>query len=147
MCQSQPAKSGKVKEMDTASEFDKKVFLDRVQFLIEHRCQGSKKKFNQIANQRGAEYRWKTANFYPRIEPLLRICNHFGVSMDWLLGRSDQNSIIDDSIPDEESKSNMEIINHYKEIANHWRNLYKHVSALLGEIKAPFQEGVVEKSI
>lgn len=131
-----------------AEVFNKQVFLDRIQFLIDHHCGGSRKKFNQIVQQRGAEYRWRKAEYFPKVEPLVRICNHFGVSLDWLLGRdpgimpfgSD-----DGNFPSDDGHT-LEIINHYKEIAEHWKNLYKHLCSIVSAMKADPCQGVTVKA-
>lgn len=132
---------------ENAAVFDKQIFLDRIQFLIDHHCGGSKTKFNRIVQQRGAEYRWRKAEFFPKVEPLVRICNHFGVSMDWLLGRTSE---IKPAKPDDidtppSDRHRMEIINHYKDIADHWKNLYKHVCSILSAIKSDPYKGVTEE--
>lgn len=124
-------------------EFNIEIFLERIEFLIQERCHGNRSEFNNIVGQRSADYRWRNEKRFPRIEALIKICNHFELSMDWLLGLDDshfEDKADDITMPEEDYR---ELLNHYKEVASHYRNLYEHAKNLLEPF--PFQKGAEEK--
>lgn len=129
-------------------KFNKKAFIFNVRNLIDGPCDGNAKKFNDIVGQRQAFYRWANETSKPRIEALLRICNHFNVSMDWLLGLQKSEA---PNPKEQDDKFNMtpekidEIIRGYKESAEHYRTLYLMTRSILEALKDP-QRGAVEQA-
>lgn len=125
-------------------EFKIELFLERIEYLITEHCGGNRSQFNSIVGQRSADYRWRNEKRFPRVEALVRVCNYFTVSMDWLLGLDDHQTsqkTDDDAMPDEHLR---ELLNHYREVAAHYKNLYEHMRTLLEPLHFP-QDGVGKK--
>lgn len=139
--------------------YDKEEFLNRIQILIDEHCGGNQIQFNDIVGQKNAVYRWRTEGHFPRVEALVRIKNHFRVSMDWLLGLADEKQEADQEgvqMPKErESNDYQELINkiletkkllnYYREVADHYRDLYEHARQLIKPISMVPQDGAAEK--
>src|SRR4030067_2315436 len=112
--------------------FNKALFLQRIELLIAEKCNGDRPQFNQAIGQRSADYRWRTEKHFPRVEALVKICNHFGVSMDWLLGLGEDQAMPAPVIGAGRSDAQMrELLIYYREVADHYRALYGHARHLL----------------
>jgi hypothetical protein len=72
-----------------------KVFSDRLNLLVGERTFGDKKISRLAAacdTDRARVHAWINGEGTPRVEALVAVADHFGVSTDFLLGRSDTRS-------------------------------------------------------
>jgi hypothetical protein len=98
--------------------YDREVFLKNVEWIIEHKCGGSKGRFNELIDQRQADYRWRTESNLPSLEAVIKICDIFNVNIGWLLsghGEPDR-----DDVTKEELKT---LVQEYKDLAMHYKQL------------------------
>lgn len=68
--------------------WDKNIFLENIHRLINEFCGGTKAEFNRrIGSQRDAASRWddKNPDSKPSLGAVIKICNEFNCSIDWLL--------------------------------------------------------------
>lgn len=63
--------------------WDKEVFLKNIDHLVKTKCGGSQKEFNRRVGPRDAATRWKKNK--PTVEYIIKICEEFNCSIDWLL--------------------------------------------------------------
>jgi len=106
--------------LEEAQAYTKDAFIRGVAWIIDHRCAGSKSRFNELIGQRQADYRWRSEAKLPSLEAVLKICHVFGVRVEWLLsGRGDPQRA-------EETKEELKaLIVQYKELAAHYKELWK----------------------
>ncbi|MBF0121564.1 MAG: hypothetical protein HQK79_22260 [Desulfobacterales bacterium] len=67
-----------------------------MRYLIETKCDGVAKKFNDVINQRDAATRWR--NEKPSLEALLTIADKFNCSLDWLITGKEHEIFINDEL-------------------------------------------------
>lgn len=67
--------------------WDKSIFIKNIDKIINDRCGGIQKRFNEAIGDRQAVTKWKstTKDSRPSVDMLLRISRKFNVSLDWLL--------------------------------------------------------------
>ena len=65
--------------------WDKIIFLKNIDMLVSEECNGVAKTFNRRIKDRDAVTKWKTTEKRPAVSALLKICEEFGVTLDWLL--------------------------------------------------------------
>lgn len=66
-------------------KWDQEGFSRRIDQIIRERCQGNKTKFNKVIGQRSADYRWRVEGQMPSLSAVLKICDYFGVDLNWLI--------------------------------------------------------------
>jgi transcriptional regulator with XRE-family HTH domain len=118
-------------------DFDSEAFSAKIDFLINEYCNGNAAQFNEVIGQKKASYRWKTEGHFPRVEALMKICNNFNVSIDWLLGLKEEaeepkkESEISKSTQFLDNKELLQLLNYYKEIAGFYKDLYTHLRVIM----------------
>lgn len=78
--------------------FDKKegvvmVKIDTIFFLMKKKGVSPKMLSDQTGISPGNISDWKSGKSFPKAEALLKIADYFGVSVDYLLGRKESNSV------------------------------------------------------
>lgn len=64
-------------------KWDQEIFIKNILWLVENKCNGTQKKFNDIIGRDSAS-KWKHGS-RPSLEILLKISEEFDCSLDWLL--------------------------------------------------------------
>jgi len=72
-------------------KWDKNIFINNIDYLIDCFCAGNAKAFNTRINKRDAATRWRHTELKPSIDALITICNEFGCTVDWLLTGEESN--------------------------------------------------------
>jgi len=80
--------------------FNKKIFLNNINTLINDKCNGVARAFNEHIGQRDAVTRWKKNDIKPNFDAIIKICEVFDCSFDWLLTGKDHRSDTYPTAPD-----------------------------------------------
>lgn len=66
-------------------EWKKHIFIKNIDELIDRFCAGNAKEFNKRIGQRDAATRWRHSGVKPSVDALIKMCNEFGCTVNWLL--------------------------------------------------------------
>jgi len=66
-------------------KWNKSIFINNIEQLINVECGGLAKAFNERIGQRDAYTRWKQTDTKPKFEAILKICEIFDCDFNWLL--------------------------------------------------------------
>lgn len=125
--------------MNGQRKIRKDLFFKRIDTLIQEQCGGIPSRFNEAVGERSASSRWKKEDRVPKIDKLVRICNRFNVSLDWLMGAAESVEVKDASV--DELKA---LIEHYIHLTGYYRELVSNYKALFGTSVDPCK-GVVSQ--
>jgi hypothetical protein len=73
-------------------KWNQEIFVNNVQWIIDHHCNGNASVFNGMVRQRDAMTRWKNPGYRPSLLVLLEITDNFPVSLDWLITGNESDS-------------------------------------------------------
>lgn len=66
-------------------KWNQDIFVNNVQWIIDHYCDANASKFNETVGQRDAMTRWKIPGYRPSLAVLLKITENYPVTLDWLI--------------------------------------------------------------
>ncbi len=67
-------------------KWNQEIFSRNIDFLIKEKCGGVQQKFNELVGPRDAATAWKKR--MPSFKYILKICDVFECSIDWLIGKN-----------------------------------------------------------
>lgn len=66
------------------------IFLERLEELMREKCMTRNQLLRELGLGKNAFLNWKTQNTLPHGTTLVKIAEYFDVSIDWLVGRSEE---------------------------------------------------------
>ena len=75
------------------------AFSDNLQFLRTHRGQTQEQLAEMLEVSRQSVSKWESAQSYPEMDTILRICDLYQVNLDTLMRGSVEDSLVEDTAP------------------------------------------------